>query len=178
MAAVRHMLLQATWQVTEDVFSRAPPDPRYERYAAEALTAFEAVLSIEDGVPDQRVTDQFVAGELQRRLGQFGEARNRFEVLFKHPAVAETEWLSAVQLELRLIDSQDSKRHAFPAPSSGRSPEEKKARSAAFSRCTSASDPRQTSECATRLGDCVRGHDGMTPESKAALISCLNEVQL
>ncbi len=121
--AIRHTLLQATWEVAETEQWSAP-DPRYPRYAAKALSAFKAELAASDQGQDHWVTDQFVAGELERRLRRFREARDRFEMLQMRQAVAERGLLAAVQLQLRLIDAADSTRHSFPDAAPGERPEE------------------------------------------------------
>jgi len=70
---IARTLLQATWEVE----SRE----QYLSYANEALATFKLALKEDYAKKNEWLTDQLIAGELERRLGQFAEAKKRFLML-------------------------------------------------------------------------------------------------
>ena len=99
-------LLKATWEVERD--------DRYNRYAIDALAAFEDVLadsSTELAVEEANAYRQ-IAGELERRLGRFAEASRRFQSLLEAPGVRGSDLESLVHQEIALIRARDAGTHA------------------------------------------------------------------
>lgn len=92
-------LLQATWQ------GRAGDE--YTRYATEALEAYQQVLALPATDAKQWFTDQLVAGELERRLGKFDDAKARFRVLLRHAEIDRGIHRKVVELQLKLIEAKD-----------------------------------------------------------------------
>ncbi len=102
-------LLMATWE--------AEQDERYDRYAAEALAAFEAILAdtSHELAPAQAASYQQIAGELERRLGLFDKASRRFRALIDAPGVRGSELEQVVRQEIALTEAKDSGTHPFEA---------------------------------------------------------------
>lgn len=104
--AMATLLLYATWE------ARTPDE--YTRYASDALSAHRAVLARASNDKSERADRELVAGELERRLGNFREAQARFERLqnikeFKRGILADI-----VRMQLRLIQDKDSSPHEAP----------------------------------------------------------------
>jgi tetratricopeptide (TPR) repeat protein len=122
-------LLEATWE--------AEPGAQYERYATEALRAFQEALAEPYAAPTQWVADQLVAGELERRLGRFEPARQRFLALTAHDAVQAGGVRAILALQLQLIDAQDARPRLAPEPvglGDGESDEALRSRGEAFAK--------------------------------------------
>lgn len=99
---VAEALLQSTWETSD-------PE-RYARYAVEALSEYENVLATE--MPgDESMWIEQLAGELERRLGRFEAAQERFERLLERPEVAGTRLQPVLEQELRLVAAGDSGQH-------------------------------------------------------------------
>ena len=103
---IARTLLQATWE--------AQAAALYATYAAEALAAHRQLL--EQAALEQRVwlTLQLIAGELERRLGQFEAARARFAPLSDHAAFKGGVYRAVLELQLKLIDARDTRTHEVP----------------------------------------------------------------
>ena len=105
------MLLKATWEATNR--------EQYLRYANKALDTYRALLN---GTPkdlssaeDADWMDQeLIAGELERRLEMFSDAKERFERLQTMPAFKQNYREKIVALQLQLIKDQDSRTHMAP----------------------------------------------------------------
>ena len=105
-AQLRFVLLQATWETTSK--------PKYKQYAEEALNAYNAALKLDYTDTQQWLTDQFVAGELERRLRQFDKARGRFASLSGHEGVQGGEFQRILALQLKLISTRDAEPREVP----------------------------------------------------------------
>jgi hypothetical protein len=75
---IAHVYLKASWQV------ESTPE-KYQKYANESLKKFKLFLSNSDKKDDTWQTSQLVAGELERRLKRFDDAKKRFSSLKKLP---------------------------------------------------------------------------------------------
>ncbi len=104
---VAYTLLRATWE--------AQPGRQYATYAAEALDAYK--LALRQPYTDQKqwVTDQLVAGELERRLGKFKEAKARFFALSSNEKLSDTTPRAIVELQLKLVAERNAQ-PCIPAP--------------------------------------------------------------
>jgi hypothetical protein len=105
------MLVQATWE--------AQSGAQYERYAAEALAAYQQLLTEqslteESADPEAWLTAQLVAGELERRLGRFADAKMRFLMLAKREEVRSGILAAILQLQLQLIEAKDNQPQLAP----------------------------------------------------------------
>lgn len=98
-------LLKATWEVEGD--------SRYAKYAGEALTAFDLLAKSPPAgsTPEQIASYQLLAGEMERRLGRFDEARRRFEAALKLPGMAGTLMEQVAKQEVALAAAKDSATH-------------------------------------------------------------------
>jgi hypothetical protein len=99
-------LLHATWE--------AENRDQYERYAREALTAYRRLLEAPSADEQKRVTYELVSGELERRIGMFDEARDRFERLKTQAAFMSGVYPDIVELQLKLISAKDIKSYQVP----------------------------------------------------------------
>lgn len=98
-------LLRATWQAWgED----------YTRYATEALEAYREGLALPAADAQQWFADQLIAGELERRLGKFDDAKTRFGALTRHAEIDRGIHRDIVELQLKLIDAKDNFSHKIP----------------------------------------------------------------
>jgi hypothetical protein len=97
---LKFVLLQATWE--------ARSKQMYRQYATEALAAYSEALK-EDYVDRQQwLTDQFVAGELERRLRMFHRAQARFTLLSEHKESRTGAFQRILELQLKLIKVRDA----------------------------------------------------------------------
>ena len=103
---VKFMLLQATWE--------AKSKYQYRLYATEALNAYNTALTEQYTDPERRLTDQFVAGELERRLRKFGKAQIRFASLENDPDIQSSRFREILELQLKLINAKNSRPHKIP----------------------------------------------------------------
>jgi hypothetical protein len=103
---VKFTLLQATWE--------AKSKHQYRFYAAEALKAYEAALKEEYSEPAGRLSHQFIAGELERRLRRFGHAQIRFTSLENDSDVEPSRFQAILDLQLKLINAKNSRPHKIP----------------------------------------------------------------
>ncbi len=97
---VTSTLLRATWE--------AQPGGQYATYAAEALDAYKLVLQKPYTDQKQWVIDQLVAGELERRLGKFDEAKARFFALASNKKLSDTTSRAIVELQLKLVAERNT----------------------------------------------------------------------
>lgn len=89
------MLLQATWE------ARGPE--QYRTYALAALAAHEKLLHTHHGRPRGRLMASLVAGELERRLGRFEQARRRFLAIPFRDRIGEP-YVRIIRRQLELIE--------------------------------------------------------------------------
>ena len=99
-------LLQATWE--------AKSQSQYEQYASEALDAYKQVLKEENGESENWFNNQLIAGELERRLGRFEDAKQRFMNLAKHEKAKAEICAAILALQMQLIEARDSQPHMIP----------------------------------------------------------------
>lgn len=103
---VRFTLLQATWE--------AKSNYQYRLYAKEALKAYESALTEQYTESERQLTDQFVAGELERRLRKFGKAQIRFASLADDPDVQSGRLKEILELQQKLTNAKNSRPHKIP----------------------------------------------------------------
>ena len=99
-------LLQATWE--------AKDDKQYADYACAALRAYNRSLERSYVDLKQWIFDQLIAGEMERRLSQFGAAKKRFTALIEFEAIRWWYERDIALLQIKLIDARDSERHLMP----------------------------------------------------------------
>lgn len=102
-------LLQATWQ--------AEGRDQYERYAREALMIHRRLLEAAPREDQKRITYELVSGELERRLGMFEQAHQRFERLKPLEAFGTGVFPNIVELQLKLVSAKDTNSHRVPRKS-------------------------------------------------------------
>lgn len=107
--AVAFTLLRATWE--------AKPGNQYAAYAAEALDAYKLALQQPYENPRQEITDRLVAGELERRLEKFEEAKSRFSTLADGQLAGNASLRPIVDLQLKLIAERNSRPAMVPQAS-------------------------------------------------------------
>jgi hypothetical protein len=106
-------LLRATWQ--------AENDAQYRRYAREALEANKRFLSQPAGDPRSLLSMEFVAGELERRLELFEDAKRRFSALAQREDTKAGVFPQILALQLALIEAKDAQPHKVPAAEAAKS---------------------------------------------------------
>lgn len=100
-------LVQATWEVASD-------PARYKQYAEEALATYEGIKIESLREARHRVLKQMISGELERRLGLFDKARDRFFGM-RDGAEFATKFLQRViDLQLKLIRAKDTSSQRMP----------------------------------------------------------------
>lgn len=98
-------LLQATWEARGE---------QYNRYASEALEIYKALLSKPYSDKKKWVTDQLVAGELERRIRRFDDALKRFSDLKEN--ISDNQFAEEiVELQLKLISEGKSNPQLVPS---------------------------------------------------------------
>jgi hypothetical protein len=97
-------LTQATWEATDPA--------RYRRYAEEALAAYNALPRDLDR--RRNTMREMISGELERRLGLFDVAENRFRRLRDAAEFTAPQLQRVIELEIKLIDKKDSGAHVMP----------------------------------------------------------------
>lgn len=123
-----HIFLKATWQVEGDA-------AKYRRYAEVSLQHFNTFLAAdkplekapvktkpkgkgdddEKSDPEQeRITAELVAGELERRLEKYDEAKTRFTRIAAQPAFKKGVFAKIVEYQLQLIAQKDNAPHQLP----------------------------------------------------------------
>ncbi len=102
-AQLKFVLLQATWEPKSQ--------PKYRQYAKTALEAYNEALKEEYVDRQQWLSDQLVAGELERRLRQFDKALIRFASLENDPDMQSSRFREILELQLKLINAKNSGPH-------------------------------------------------------------------
>lgn len=93
---------------------------RLDLYATEALTAYKSALAVKYDDNERWLQDQLRAGELERRLGRFDEAKARFQTLSANPGVPQSAVYPSVvaktvlDRQFELIEKRDRSRGAVP----------------------------------------------------------------
>jgi hypothetical protein len=106
---ISYLLLQASWQATNP--------KQYRAYAIEALDAYERQLRGHYESAERRMFDRLIAGELERRLGRFNEAKERFVAIAGEESLATYQggrFASIVCVQLALIEVKSSEPHRIP----------------------------------------------------------------
>lgn len=100
-------LVQATWEVASD-------PARYRQYAEEALATYEGIKL--EALPEakHRVLKQMISGELERRLGLFDKAKDRFFGMRDSAEFTGKFMQRIIELQLKLIRAKDSRSHKIP----------------------------------------------------------------
>jgi hypothetical protein len=98
-------LLRATWQTYANPIL-------YQRYALEALEAFERLLAGPFVDPKLRAIFWLIIGELERRAGRFESAHRRFTAVQNSPEY--TEYRKIIDFQLKLIGEKDRSSHLIP----------------------------------------------------------------
>jgi hypothetical protein len=104
---VAYALVQASWE------ARVPEQHR--RYIEEALAEYKVSLESEVD-PEHWINDQLLAGELERRLGQFDTASSRFTALLADPRTMKEIHIRIARFQLELIARRDSRSQLVPQP--------------------------------------------------------------
>jgi hypothetical protein len=99
-------LLRATWQ--------AATDDQYRRYAQETLEALKQVIGQAAGDSRAILSMEFAAGELERRLGLFEDAKRRFSALAERDEAKSGAFPEILKLQLALIEAKDAAPHKAP----------------------------------------------------------------
>jgi len=105
---VANAYLQASWQVDD----RPEKQKQYIDLTLQHLKKFLSTSNQEGG--PQWVTAQMLAGEMERRLGRFDEAKARFLEMSKSPKVNMGLNSNIIAYQLDLISKKDSKPHDIP----------------------------------------------------------------
>ena len=105
--AIAAALLHATWQ--------AQGREQYERYAREALMVYRRLLETPQCDERKRITYELLSGELERRLGMFVQARERFEKVRALEASGTGILPDVIALQLKLLSAKDPRPHQAPA---------------------------------------------------------------
>jgi len=98
-------LLQATWEARGN---------QYQLYASEALDLYKTLLSEPYADKKKWLTDQLIAGELERRLERFDDAHKRFSEL-KDGLPNDAFELEIVDLKIKLISERKSNQQRIPS---------------------------------------------------------------
>ena len=100
-------LVRATWEVSAD-------PAKYSQYAKDALSVYESLGPTKDIPRRQRVIKEMISGELERRLGQFDDAKKRFSSIRDEAEFTTPVLQRVIQLQLKLIAAKDSGIHRMP----------------------------------------------------------------
>jgi uncharacterized protein (DUF2225 family) len=102
---IAHTYLKASWQVEHDMVKCA-------KYLEESLKKFEAFLAANKGKNNEWIKSELVAGEIERRLGKFDAAANRFNRIAKLPEFMEIRNIvEIIRYQLVLIAAKDTAPH-------------------------------------------------------------------
>ena len=103
---VAYTLVQASWEATT---------PDQERtYRTAALAHYVKAMASASPKSKGWVSDQLMAGELERRLRRFADAEVRFRALVAGGHVSQKVDAQIVQYQLELIAKRDSEAHLAP----------------------------------------------------------------
>jgi hypothetical protein len=106
--SIAYTLLNASWE--------AQKPEQEQRYLDAALRHYLSSLDAAKGTGDELLADQFLAGELERRLGKFSEAESRFKALLVGNRLSDEGHIRVARYQLELIGEKDSLPHGMPAP--------------------------------------------------------------
>lgn len=102
---IAHTYLKASWQVEHDKLKCA-------KYLGESLKKFEAFLAVNTSKNNDWIKSELVTGEIERRLGRFEQAQNRFARLKTLPEFNQAEHIvSIIKYQLTLIAAKDNDPH-------------------------------------------------------------------
>ena len=101
---IAHMYLKASWQAEDN------PD-RCNEYLEESLKNLIAHFSESPERDEDWETKQVLAGEIERRLGKYEEAKDRFMELKSLPEFQGNFLEKVINFELTLIQAGDTKPH-------------------------------------------------------------------
>lgn len=102
---IAHAYLRASWQVEHD-------PQKCAKYLEASHAKFGAFLSSNRDKSTPYIMAELVSGEIERRLGRFGQALSRFSRLQKQPEFSGAEHLSAIiNYQLELIAAKDREPH-------------------------------------------------------------------
>ena len=99
---IAQALVRASWEATDADKER--------RYREEALSEFDKLTRDESRL-EKWIYDQLLAGELERRLGQFDRAAARFNAILEAPNTPTKIQARIARFQLSLIAKQDTKSH-------------------------------------------------------------------
>ncbi|HTN42640.1 MAG TPA: hypothetical protein VMN77_02470 [Nitrospiria bacterium] len=105
---VANAYLQASWQVDD----RPDKEKQYIDLTLQHLKKFLSTSKTKEG--PEWVTAQMLAGEAERRLGRFDEAKARFLEMSKMPVFQLSFNAKIVAYQLDLISKKDSQPHDIP----------------------------------------------------------------
>ncbi len=94
--------------------AQAKDRAQYLLYASEALEAYRRLLDVVERDRKLWVTNQLIAGELERRTGRFDAARQRFQSLLRESGFDVGYWHNIAKLQLKLVEARDTDRHLVP----------------------------------------------------------------
>ncbi len=103
---IAYALVQASWEARDRTTA--------QRYRALALERYEEALSEPYEESEQWTSDQLLAGEMERRLEKFSEARRRFSALVAGGRLVKPIRLKVAQYQLELVSHLDSRLHRMP----------------------------------------------------------------
>ena len=96
-------LLKATWQ--------SYGEEQANRYRAQII---EHLDQAPKDKPEAALNDQLIAGEMERRMGRFDDARRRFQSVVIEPGARAEMLKRIVAYQLRLIAAKDTQSHRVP----------------------------------------------------------------
>lgn len=103
-----HTYLQASWQVEAD------HQEKCTQYLEKSLRNFEKFLLTYDKKDDRWVNAELLCGEIERRLGYFEKAKNRFDRLESLQEFRKDILRRIIFTQIYLIGIEDSRPHEFP----------------------------------------------------------------
>jgi uncharacterized protein (DUF2225 family) len=102
---IAHAYLKASWQVERD-------PAKYSKYLEASHEKFAAFVSSSKDKSTQYIMSELMLGEIERRLGRFDQAQNRFSRLQKLPEFSSAQHIAAIiGYQLELIEAKDSGPH-------------------------------------------------------------------
>jgi hypothetical protein len=105
--SIANTYLMASWQVEDDA-------ERCRHCLDKSLEYLDRYLIYPGTYNDEWPTLQALAGELERRLGEFVRAKNRFLVLSCMPQFQGNILEVIVRFQLKLIEAKDTNPHDLP----------------------------------------------------------------
>lgn len=107
-AQLRYVLLMATWEARSGTF--------YRTYAQKALDAFQAAQVNRTQDAEGWLLDQFIAGELERRLDRYEQVSSRFRGLDNLTDVDKFGYRETLRLQLHLANARESRQCSLIEP--------------------------------------------------------------